>query len=49
MSDVKKPSGQEGIKETSLYLKGNIAEELASDDPYVSTGAGRMQQGQPNI
>ncbi len=32
----KKPSGQEGIKEASVYLKGNILEELADSNPYVS-------------
>lgn len=39
MVDIKekKPSGQEGIKEASVYLKGNIAEELAdASSPYVS-------------
>lgn len=32
----KKPSGQEAIKEASVYLKGNIIEELANPDPFVS-------------
>ncbi len=32
----KKPSGQEAIKEASIYLKGNILEELANPDPFVS-------------
>lgn len=32
----KKPSGQEGIKEASVYLKGNILEDLADSNPYVS-------------
>jgi sulfite reductase (ferredoxin) len=32
----KKPSGQESIKETSVYLKGNIVEELENPDAFVS-------------
>ena len=32
----KKPSGQESIKEASIYLKGNILEELANPDSFVS-------------
>lgn len=36
MSENKKTSKQESMKLDSVYLKGNIAEELADDSPYVS-------------
>lgn len=36
MSSASKPSAQEGIKETSRKLRGNIAQELADANAYVS-------------
>lgn len=36
MSDASKPTAQEGIKETSRKLRGNIAPELADANAFVS-------------